>query len=333
MNWNTPPAPLTAIGRSSNCALYKVARSSNPVISYVSSTKESRSICNDPRVVGVQYTNFLKKACVEILRLLEHEKGVLDEGNSCVLHILRGGLNFGLREALFEAYGWNTHSSAFVTAQRARRLDSPEDWFITEHSYRKVELPDRANIFLGDVAATGTSLRHGLAELLAAAQQQGRSLERLYFFTIGSPHVQRVLAEFERECRSLFPNYKETVALFLEGIFDVPTPDTPLTIKLTGTDLLRTGVLAPEFVESQYENPTFPLERCTIYDAGSRAFSLQEYREDVIEYWEQVKDLAMGGMTYSGLLRERMPQLENRFPPEISLSHLAETQLCYLRKI
>jgi len=329
MNWNSPSASLSPIGRSSNCILYKLLPADTAVTSYVASTKESRAICNDPRVVGVQYTNYLKKACVEILRLLEHERGVLEEDSSCVLHILRGGLNFGLREALFEAYGWNRHSSAFVTAQRMRRADNPEDWFITEHSYRKVELPERATIFLGDVAATGTSLRYGLSELLLAAKQQNRSLERLCFFTVGSPHVVRVLSEFDKECRSLFPNYAETIAVFLEGVFDVPTPESPLSIKLTGTDLLRTGLLAPEFVASQYENPAFPLERCTIYDAGSRAFSLQEYRQDVAEYWQEVRELAHQGMTYSQFFAERVPHLENRFPPEISLTHLAETQLRY----
>jgi len=73
----------------------------------------------------------------------------------------------------------------------------------------------------------------------------------------------------------------------LEGCFDVPTPESRLTIRFTGTDLLRGGesVIAPDFLESQYENPAYPIERCTIYDAGSRAFWVREYAEDVRSYW------------------------------------------------
>jgi hypothetical protein len=81
-----------------------------------------------------------------------------------------------------------------------------------------------------------------------------------------------------------------------------------LDIALQGTDLLRwPATVAPEFLESQAEDPAFPLERCTIYDAGSRAFNAPEYLEDVQEYWGQVKELAEKGMTYSDYLAQRIP--------------------------
>jgi hypothetical protein len=91
---------------------------------------------------------------------------------------------------------------------------------------------------------------------------------------------------------------------------------------------LRTGsVLAPEFLESQYESPSFPIERCTIYDAGSRAFDLAEYFADLRGYWEQNLALARGGRTYRQLLAERMPELEAGRFGDVDLAALAQTQL------
>lgn len=103
---------------------------------------------------------------------------------------------------------------------------------------------------------------------------------------------------------------------------------TPVRIKLTGTDLLRRDCyLAPEFAESQYENPAFPLERCTIYDAGSRSFRVEEYLEDVAHYWSEVGLLAENGVTYRDLLSERTPELDPARFNAVDLGALVRKQL------
>lgn len=91
--------------------------------------QESRAICNDPRVVGLQYTANLRRACAGALQALPKDLPYsMSENSTTVFHILRGGLNFGLREALGDAYGWNKHPSAFISAQRARQTANPEEW-------------------------------------------------------------------------------------------------------------------------------------------------------------------------------------------------------------
>ncbi|HAR66470.1 MAG TPA: hypothetical protein DCR55_09700 [Lentisphaeria bacterium] len=94
-----------------------------------------------------------------------------------VLHILRGGLNFGLRDPWADAKGWNRHASAFVSAQRARQADNEEAWHITERDYAKVYLQNQAAIIFGDVVATGTSLDFALGSLLTYVEAQGRIIE------------------------------------------------------------------------------------------------------------------------------------------------------------
>ena len=107
-----------------------------------------------------------------------------------------------------------------------------------------------------------------------------------------------------------------------------PDIDTP-----NGTDLVRLGALmAPEFVESQYEAPSFPIERCTIYDAGSRAFWVREYAEDVLGYWRQNLQFANHGMTFADLLAERFPGLDPARFGDVDLKAVSLAQIAKMEK-
>lgn len=320
---------LTCVSASPALALYRIQPS--PIEAFIASTPETRSICNDPTVAGVRYTDLLRKACTEVLRALPND---LREAETVVVNILRGGLNFGLRDALAAAYNWNAHTTSFISAQRARDERDTDAWHITENAYRKVYLPPRASFVIGDVVATGTSLRYGLQELVLAAREQKIDVRSILFFTYGGPQSENILSEIDARCRELFPGYEKTTLIYLEGRFAVAASDTPLHVRLTGTDLLRLGsLMAPEFIESQYENPAYPLERCIIYDAGSRAFWLYEYVEDVIGYWKQNLQFAEQGMTFTELLRERFPQIDPTRFGDVDLKQLCLARLADMEKV
>ena len=238
------------------------------------------------------------------------------------------------RDALAAAYNWNAHTTSFISAQRARDERDTDAWHITENAYRKVYLPPRASFVIGDVVATGTSLRYGLQELVLAAREQKIDVRSILFFTYGGPQSENILSEIDARCRELFPGYEKTTLIYLEGRFAVAASDTPLHVRLTGTDLLRLGsLMAPEFIESQYENPAYPLERCIIYDAGSRAFWLYEYVEDVIGYWKQNLQFAEQGMTFTELLRERFPQIDPARFGDVDLKQLCLARLADMEKV
>lgn len=311
--------------------LYPIKERLGSLEAFIATSPGTRAICNDPRVYGLDYTNRLRKTCAGVLKLLD---GLTTEKSAVVVNILRGGLNFGLREALGDAFGWNGHTTCFMSAQRARDNADSENWHITENSYKKVYFPKTASFVIGDVVATGTSLRYGLRELLQSASAQGIDVRNIVFFTFGGPMAGEILAELDARCRKVFPNYGRTILIYLEGRFTCPTLDTPLTVRLTGTDLVRYGsLMAPEFIESQYESPTYPIERCIIYDAGSRAFWAKEYIEDVIGYWKQNLELAEGGLDYPALLRERFPQLDPSRFPGANLKELSLRQIAYFENI
>lgn len=309
------------------CAIYNIEDGKKSCVQrLVVSTPETRAICNNPLVMGVDYTRKLQNACSKVISGLQlHNRIELEEKETIVFNILRGGLNFGLREAVADAFDWNRIGSSFISAQRARVSKDSEDWHIIESAYKKVYMPDVAQIIIGDVVATGTSLKHGLKALIEQAEINQTHLRSILFFTIGGPITEDILEEVDAMCRKRFPEYEKTTLCYIEGRFAVPGLDTDLSIKLTGTDLVRLDALmAPELIESQYENPTYPIERCVIYDAGSRAFWLPEYIGDVKHYWEENLKMAEEGLTYEELLQERFPTLDASRFKEANLKTLAQ---------
>jgi hypothetical protein len=177
---------------------------------------------------------------------------------------------------------------------------------VREDTYRKLHVPDGALLVAGDVVATGVTLTHALEVLFARLRQTGSTLAGLVVFTIGCHRLEHVLGRFDRQSREAFPGYRGTCAVYLEGRFRLVDRRTQLRIGLPGTDLIRRDcLLTPEFEVSQYEAPSHPLERCVVYDAGSRAFDIPAFVHDVQGYWAQTRGLAREGWTLAEALAER----------------------------
>ena len=279
-----------------------------PVKRYVVTTPETRAICNQPELLGADFGHQLARASARSLHLLPERESISGtrQERVCVVHFLRGGLNFGLREGLFQAYGFNRHASCFMSSQR-RKVDGR--WQVEEDMYRKLHIPRHAVLMLGDVVATGITVDNGLVVILDHLKEIGSSVRRLVFFTIGCHKLEKVLEKYHEQCAEAFEEYEGATAVYFEGKFRLVDSQTDLKIGIPGTDLIRKDcLLAPEFALSQYERMSYPLERCTIYDAGSRAFDIPGYLTDVRHYWRKVSDLADEGMTLTEALEERWPE-------------------------
>lgn len=277
---------------------------------YVVSTPQSRAVCNRPEVLGVAFNEHLQQAMAAALAAAPFRDLIAGrpEEQVCVVNFLRGGLNFELRRALHEAYGFNRHSSAFMSSQR-QRVEGR--WRVQEDMYRKLDIPKEAVLLAGDVVATGVTLANGFDVIADHVDRIGSSLRGLVLFTIGCHKAEKVLAPLHERFSRSFPGYERTIVVYLEAKFRLVDSKTELRVGLPGTDLIRRGaLLAPELELSQYESPAYALERCAIYDAGSRAFDVPRYVEDVREYWTQVAAFAAGGWTLAEALRERWPAPE-----------------------
>ena len=87
-----------------------------PVKSFVVSTKGTREICNSPEIIGIEYTGRLKKAVTFALEMLPNpDLATISDRKIWELVLLRGGLNFGIKEALYLAHGHNRNSRAFLS--------------------------------------------------------------------------------------------------------------------------------------------------------------------------------------------------------------------------
>jgi hypothetical protein len=218
-----------------------------------------------------------------------------------------------MRRVLSRAYGFNVHSSSFITSQRDK--DKYGRWFIKDNQYRKIILPYNATLFFTDIIATGVTISSGLDIIVNLAKNSGIPIKQIFFFTIGCHKLEKILKQFDSVLRQLFHQYERTCAVYFEGKFHLADSKTEARIKAQGTDLMRyPALLAPEFEMSQYNAISHLLERCVIYDAGTRSCDVAEYLRNLEEYWKELRLLAEKGWTLEQALRERWPAEEYRLP-------------------
>jgi hypothetical protein len=246
------------------------------------------------------------------------------------MNFLRGGLNFDLSRALFRALDVRHHGTCFMSSQRT--CDNGI-WTIQESMYRKLRVPNDGILVVGDVVATGSTLKHGMRVLLDHLVQSGVALKGIVFFTIGGRNLECLLADTDRECRRHFRGYQESHAIYLEGRMHLVKEEDALPLGEPGTDLIRKkALLAPEFISCQEHPHSAALERCVIYDAGSRAFDCADYLQDVLHYWRQLADLAQAGMTFDQRRQQLWPEAEGP-TPGTSLKTIADERIRILETL
>jgi hypothetical protein len=257
---------------------------------YVVSTRDTRDLMNHPEIINCDFTNLLENGITNMLKglnMLERLSTIASKTVN-VYHILRGGLNFGVREALRKAFGYKWHSSSYISSQRVLKEGRFE---ISEDTYRKFLVPNGATVYFGDIVASGVSLDNGIHYLASFMERTGRALRSLVFITIGCVEAERVLLKWHREFKRRFAGYDRTVLVYLEGRFALAGDDTPLANKLKDTDLLKSyklgALLSPEFEGSQFERMIIGLEGCAIYDGGKKSFEPVNHIRDVLEFWER----------------------------------------------
>ena len=274
---------------------------------------------------------------MELLPGADRLRGIGDE-RANVLHFLRGGLNFGLVEGLSTALGMNRQRASFVTSERAR--DESGRWYIREDQYVKLTLAPGSVVFAGDIVATGITVAAGFAKLAERISGVPRSelppeirqhlfqgldepdgtsgeeqpppatpITEIVFFTIGCHKIEKMLEVYDEFFSGVFPEYRGTTVVYVEGKFHLADSKTPVRLKVPGTDLLRhPATIPPELFLSQYDRVTHPLEACAIYDGGSRSFHVGYHLEEARGYWKRVETLARDeGWSLIRALKERWP--------------------------
>ena len=300
---------LEAVSRSPEVSWYRLQGDyQGNVNRWVVSTPLTTEICNRPELCGIEFSTNLRKAVTTSLASAPFKGflGSVPSTSLCSMNFLRGSLNFDLRSAIGEALGSNYHATCFMSSQRSRKQGR---WVVKEDMYRKMTIPDGAILMVGDVVATGVTVNNGFEVIENYLKSKSSTISGIVFFTIGCHKLEKILEEVHQRFTRLFDGYRETHAVYMEGKLRLVDSSTKLMIGIQGTDLIKVNSpLSPEFELSQYDGLDAPLERCAIYDAGSRAFDVVEYLDDVVQYWEQVRLLARRGYTLVEALKERWPE-------------------------
>lgn len=246
----------------------------------------SRELLARPEVVGFPcYSALLEETVAALRYLLSTGLG----GDLDILTILRGGLNYPLEEACDQA-AIRVRDMHFLSCERIIK-----DHVITGLDIRYEKLrPTRDRVLaIGDIIASGATLRKCLDYALKEFKRLGGSLRRMVFFTIGGTKAIEMLEEMLPAMQELFPGFEGFDCFFYEGAFTVYEDRGVSGINVPDIDFgWKGGVVAPEFRARVMETPDALLEKCIIYDGGARRYEIPLHLEEVSEYWEGILERA-----------------------------------------
>ena len=280
-------ASLRLLGLQNSASIYQLQSVGLQNQYYIVSGEGTRHLMASPEVVGYESYLAMMPATTAFLRHFR-EQGLINEAD--ILTILRGGLNYPLEECCYKA-GVRVPNMHFISCER-----KIENGVITglDIKYEKLHVANDITLMIGDIIASGDTLRLCLSQVVDRFRRRGGSLKRIIFFTIGGTKAIPLMERFTEEIRRLFPRFEGFQCVFYEGIFTVYEDKGVTGINIPDIDFgWRGGIIAPEFrhyVLSFLEDALF--EKCLIYDGGARRYEIPAHYEEVMEYWEGLLALA-----------------------------------------
>ena len=220
---------------------------------YILSGAGTRQLMAYPEVVGFDsYLSMLPATVAALRHLFPRGK----DGDVDILTILRGGLNYPVEEACARN-GIHVRDMHFVSCERII-----EDHIITglEIKYEKIRVTRGRTLVIGDIIATGDTLRLCLGQV-----------------------VDR------DDIRAVFPEFEGFECFFYEGIFTVYENPGATGINVPDIDFgWKGGIITPEFRRFVLDHPYALLEKCIIYDGGARRYEIPVHFHEALEYWEGI---------------------------------------------
>ncbi len=258
----------------------------------VFTTPETRLLLNSPEICGSEFQIIFSNGLSNVLDALKlYPSDIAKQLSSDpidILYILRGGLNFNLHEIIHKTLE-RTSEVSFISSQRVPKEGGFD---IAEAAYEKWSVQDQSLLCFGDISATGTTIKQAVQRTIDHHYQENKKPKRLLFITIGTSKALDACVELSKLLTErLGDSFEGMTVLFVEQIFNLYEFDERLNSNhLQYTDFFRKDY--PSTIEFELEsvsNPVCYLERCAIYDGGSRAFEPKIYTNNLIHYWESLK--------------------------------------------
>lgn len=280
-------ASLHSIGLLQDTNVYELQSKQFVNRYFILSNEGTRRLMAFPEVVGFDTYQCMLPATVAAMKHLFPSGGKEVD----ILTILRGGLNYPVEEACFRS-GIRVSDIHFVSCERII-----EDHIITglEIKYEKLRITRDRTLVIGDIIATGDTLRLCLDQVVDRFRRRGGSIRKIIFFTIGGTRAIELMEKKTEEIRRVFPEFDGFECFFYEGIFTVYENKGVTGINVPDIDFgWKGGVVAPEFRRYVLSHPYSILEKCIIYDGGARRYEIPVHFREALEYWEGLWSRADG---------------------------------------
>ena len=280
-------ASLHSVGLLQDTNVYELQSKQFVNRYFILSNEGTRRLMAFPEVVGFDtYQCMLPATVAAMMHLFPSGGKEVD-----ILTILRGGLNYPVEEACFRS-GIRVSDIHFVSCERII-----EDHIITglEIKYEKLRITRDRTLVIGDIIATGDTLRLCLDQVVDRFRRRGGSIRKIIFFTIGGTRAIELMEKKTEEIRHVFPEFEGFECFFYEGIFTVYENKGVTGINVPDIDFgWKGGVVAPEFRRYVLSHPYSILEKCIIYDGGARRYEIPVHFREALEYWEGLWSRADG---------------------------------------
>lgn len=285
-NPNSDSVRLSFVGPYQDTNIYELHSPQFTNRYFLLSYPDSRSLMGYPEVVDFMARRSLLTQTADAFHFLQ-DRGL---GNSLdILTILRGGLNYPLDEACWQR-GIHVRDNHFLSCER-----KIEDHVIKglEIKYEKVGSAQDRVLAIGDILATGDTFRYCLDHFLDVFIRGGGSLKRFIFFTIGGTRAIPLMESYSARFRERFPGFEGIDCFFYEGMFTVYEDKGVSGINAPCIDFgWKGGVVSPDFRRFIADRPHLLYEKCIIYDGGARRYEIPLHFEEVLEYWNGIRDRA-----------------------------------------
>lgn len=205
--------------------------------------------------------------------------------DAAILTILRGGLNYPLEECAFRA-GIRITTMNFLSCERIIKNN-----IITglDVRYEKLHIQNGATLMIGDIIASGDTLRLCLQHVVDTFAANGGSIRKVVFFTIGGTKAIELMEEFTKKIRSIWPDFEGFRAVFYEGVFTVYEDNGVTGVNIPDIDFgWNGGLVSPDFRSHILSMDDALFEKCIIYDGGARRYEISDHCEEVLEYWNNL---------------------------------------------
>ena len=283
MKHNLDDAVLQKTGHQS---VYKLEQKGLSNDYFIVSGEGTRKLMAYPEVVGFGSYQSMVPATMAGMQYFV-DNGL--EGNVNILTILRGGLNYPIEECAFRA-GLRVTNMDFLSCERIIENDVIKGLDVR---YQKVRTCKDCVLMIGDIIASGSTLKLCMNHVIDWFRDHGGSFRRIVFFTIGGSNAIDLMESLGSRIREFSPSFEGFSCIFYEGIFNVYQDRGVLGFQVPDIDFYwGGGIVSPEFREYVVAHGYSLYEKCVIYDGGARHYEIPDHFKEVIKYWTEVLSVA-----------------------------------------